>query len=196
MNDSPQRDLQEFSSGNGNPFATPESVLRAEDVEKQWWVPDRPLPRPYPPKLCQVVFIVDLVFSMVFLALTAYEVIDRLVRGPQYVAPGLMVRPVTYSMIVGLVMWSLAIAADCLGLLIRRGAWPLGAVTFGVFWIWLGFTVMEWSSGPLPRWQGPAEEKLWLGIRVLGNLVWFVAVIRYRLWFAEQRLSQQQNPSA
>ncbi len=193
MNEPSQHKSEDAPPMGENPFASPESVLRSQAAADQWWVPDRPLERPYPPKLCQAAFAVDLAFSLGLMALTAYEVFDRLVIAPQYAAPGLAVRPVMFSMIVGLVMWPLAIVADSLGLLIRRGVWPLGVAAFVAFWVWLGFTLVEWSSGPLPRWYGPLEETLWLGVRVLGNLVWFAAVVCYRLWFAERRLDRQEN---
>ncbi len=191
MNESPlPHDRNETTEQGNNPFASPRTPAE-QQTSKRWWVPNRPLGRPYPPVWHQLVFLVDLLASLVLLLVGGYDLFDRLISPSREILPGLTVNPIRASMIVALLMWSLALVTDALVLMSRLRAWGIGIVTFCVFWLWLVLTVMEWSTGPLPRWRGDPSEILWLVGRVLFNLLWFAALMRYRLWYAREVATQR-----
>ena len=166
-----------------NPFASPQAAVELE----QWWVPDRPLRRPYPPALCQVAFLVDLVVSVALLFIGCFSLYAGMVPSSRGTASGPAALLIQAGPLAALAMWLLAAIADSLGLMSRPRAWPIGVAAFVVFWLWLLLSLVGGGTG----WYGASVGGSPVAGRVLFNLLWFAALMRYRLWYARQMAIQR-----
>ena len=183
MNESTLDEPHRASEQMDNPFASPQAAVEPE----QWWVPDRPLGRPYPPALCQVAFLVDLVVSVALLFIGCFSLYAGMVPSSRGTASGSATLLLQAGALAAVVMWLLAAIADSLGLMSRPRAWPIGVAAFVAFWLWLLLSLVGGGTG----WYGASVGGSSVVARVVFNLLWFVALMRYRLWYARQMAIQR-----